>query len=507
MTTYLNLTGTSGAYAYTVDDSSLDITGDLDIRADVSLADWTPAANQTIVSKYLGASNQRSYQLQVDTQGRLRFIHSADGLSPIPVESTAAVGATNGQRLGVRVTIDVDNGSSGRTVRFYVTAPDLINTEVWLPLGNPVTTAGVTSIFSSSIELAVGAENQGVDSRLVGKVYAAQVRDGISGTVVAYPIFSAWTTGTTSFTDQAGRTWVRAGASTIVDDGATPPSMDDLNGLSQQNYGVDLNRGLQLASGVRKDVNGVAHTLWGPREAFSRRGQIAALLKGGGVVEESAPPHEGMTLTFEDDFETLDTTRWTPHPWFVFDWDGVTVEDSILKLQMTDDLDPDHPSTALTTLGVRDPDNIPHYPNALSWQEGYFEARIRFTNHGDAYPYFWLLSAEHPQTWPDGDQCPLLRCEWDIMELGLSSSDPNTTTWMNSHRNNVALCEQPQSATTNRRNLAGINLSDWHVWGGLWKDGMLTQFIDGVPTIKAPAPDSFNQPMYLILSCNRHVGH
>ena len=354
MTTYLNLPGTSGAYAYTVDDSSLDITGDLDIRADVAIADWTPAANQSIVSKYLATGNQRSYQLQIAANGRLRFIHSTDGTGPTPVESTVTVGASDGQRLGVRATIDVDNGSSGHTVRFYVTSPDMINSEVWLPLGNPVTTAGVTSIFSSTAELAVGAENQGAGSRLVGQVYAAQVRDGISGTVVAYPIFSAWTADTSTFTDQVGKSWVRAGTATIADDGTRPPSMDDLNGLSQENYGVDLNRGLQLASGVRKDVNGVAHTLWGPREAFSRRGQIAALLKGGGVAEESAPPHEGMSLVFEDDFDgPLDTSVWAPQPWYEssFPWEGVTVEDSILKLQVNDTMDLVPLSVALTTLG------------------------------------------------------------------------------------------------------------------------------------------------------------
>lgn len=508
MATYLNLPGTSGAYAYTVDDASVDITGDIDVRVDVQMPDWTPSANQTLISKYTGTGNQRSWQLQIASNGTLRYLWSANGESPaLFAVSTAALGATDGSRWCVRVTHDVDNGSGGNTVRFYWTVPGGIDGTGWFQIGNAVTATGTTSLFSSSADLIIGAENAGAGSNLNGRVYAAQVRDGIGGDIATYPIFSTWATTSTTFTDQYGRAWVRAGTSSIADDGTRAPNEEELNALSQEKYGVDLNRGLQLASGIRKDKNGVAHTLWGGREAHARRSQIAALLEGGGVVEESAPPHEGMSLVFEDDFETWDQDVWVPHPWYLDSWDDgmVSVENSVLRLTSSDSF-PDAPSASLSSLGPRS-EGVPHYPDAGSWQEGYFEARIKFTGHARSYPGFWMLSTAHPNTWPDESQCPLLRCEWDIMELGLSSSDPRRVTWMNSWDNNLeGLCETAATVETNRRDLpASVDLSDWHVWGGLWKDGRLTQFIDGVPMISRAAPASFNQPMYLILMADRHT--
>ena len=79
---------------------------------------------------------------------------------------------------------------------------------------------------------------------------------------------------------------------------------------------------------------------------------------------------------------------------------------------------------------------------------------------------------------------------------------------MNVHRNNTAgLCGEVKSGAGGNRTFAGVDLSDWHVWGGRWKDGVVTQYLDGVPTMTQIAPDSFAQPMYLIFNCDRRDGY
>ena len=116
-------------------------------------------------------------------------------------------------RLAVRVTLDVDNGAAGRTVTFY-TAPTITGT--WVQLGVAVTTAGITSIFSNTAAGAIGAHDAGTDGLFAGRVYAAEIRNGINGTAVANPDFAAQPAGTTSFVDAAGRTWTINGSAAIT---------------------------------------------------------------------------------------------------------------------------------------------------------------------------------------------------------------------------------------------------------------------------------------------------
>jgi hypothetical protein len=77
---------------------------------------------------------------------------------------------------------------------------------------------GTTSIFNSTAGLDVG-DITGTVSGIppVGKVHAIQVRNGISGAVVASPVFSTPAAGAASFTDSASRTWSMSGGAEISD--------------------------------------------------------------------------------------------------------------------------------------------------------------------------------------------------------------------------------------------------------------------------------------------------
>jgi len=207
----LSLPGTNGNYASTPDHASLDIISDIDIRAEIAAADWTPTTSKSIVSKYVTVGNQRSYRLRLLASGFLELVWTIDGTSQRNAISTAAPVVANGAKLAVRVTLDVDNGASGRTTTFY-TAPTIGGS--WTQLGSPVIAAAVTNIHSGTAPLEVGSVATGTET-FQGNIYKVEVRNSINGTVVASPDFSAQTAGATSFADSTGKTWTLQGTAAI----------------------------------------------------------------------------------------------------------------------------------------------------------------------------------------------------------------------------------------------------------------------------------------------------
>lgn len=214
----LDLPGAVGDWASTPDTASLDITGDLDVRVDASLSNWLDPSSDASVSEHIdliakyGTSPQKSWMLGIRGYD-LYFDWSADGTNTITARSTVPFPASPTARIAVRVTLDVNNGASGNTVTFY-TSDSLSGT--WAQLGDPVTQAGTTSIFASTTALKIGDATPFTFGRAAGSVHAAQVRNGIAGTIVANPDFSAQASGTTSFADSAGLTWTLAGNTSIT---------------------------------------------------------------------------------------------------------------------------------------------------------------------------------------------------------------------------------------------------------------------------------------------------
>lgn len=205
--TALYLDGTAGNYVVTPDAAALDITGDIDLRAEVALDDWTPAADQALISKYTPSGDQRSYLLLVLTTGHLRLVWSELGTSTTKfADSTAIPTTTAGQPLWVRATLDVNNGAAGNTAVFY-TSPDGIE---WTQLGTSVVTAGTTSIFSGSSTLRVGARgDDGIP--MIGRVFRAQVYNGIGGTLVAHLVCDGGAVDP-RFNDPTGKVWTFTGS-------------------------------------------------------------------------------------------------------------------------------------------------------------------------------------------------------------------------------------------------------------------------------------------------------
>ncbi|MVO87936.1 hypothetical protein GPA10_25050 [Streptomyces sp. p1417] len=212
--TYLELTGASDSYASTPDTAALDITGDLDLRIEAEASWYAPGAH-TLIGKWETSGDQRSYLLQL-VDGLLYFTYSTGGgLSSDSFHSRALPALP--RRAALRATLDTDNGAGGRDVRFYW-APTLAGP--WTQFGTTSTLSGTITLHSGTAPLTMGPTDLTLTAPrrpIEGRVYAAEVRSGIDGTVVASPDFTAQTAGATGFTDAAGRTWALTAAAAISD--------------------------------------------------------------------------------------------------------------------------------------------------------------------------------------------------------------------------------------------------------------------------------------------------
>jgi hypothetical protein len=199
--------------ATTPDSAGLSITGDIDIRVDYSAESWTAAA--MLLGKYEVTSNQRSWALWVNGDRTISFRWSPDGTlgSAIDVTSTAAFSEPASGRAAVRVTLDVDNGSGGRTATFY-TADEISGT--WTQLGSAITTAGTTSIYNSTAQVEAGKVEDLSTSGVRGRIYNVEIYSGIGGTLRAGSSFGQ-DPDASSFTDTVGNTWTLRDNCTFVD--------------------------------------------------------------------------------------------------------------------------------------------------------------------------------------------------------------------------------------------------------------------------------------------------
>ncbi len=208
---YLNVPTGSGGGASTPDAASLDIVGDIHVRVEVTLDDWsTSGPTRTFAAKY-GAAGQRSWWFGVIPTGQIFFVWSTDGTATATRYSAVPL-ASNTGRLAVGVKLDVSN--AGNNVITFETAASMGGT--WADLASE-TASGTTSIFNSTASVIVGNTTAG-SVPLDGRCHKVEVRDGIGGTVVANPNFTAQTPGTTGFTDTAtpAKTWTVNSPATIA---------------------------------------------------------------------------------------------------------------------------------------------------------------------------------------------------------------------------------------------------------------------------------------------------
>lgn len=194
----------------TPDAAALDVAGDFDLRLDVSLESW--AESQMLALRYIPGSAEL-WALEM-INGFPMFMWSPDGTfaSRISKLCSDELKAYNGQRLALRVVLDINNGAGGFELRFY-TGRTVDDTE-WNLLGAPIVGTPTTSVFPGTAPLEIGCgtafnalPSGGVLNRLRGKVYALKLLDGTTTKVNMKT--SAATAGGTSFVDATGLTWTK----------------------------------------------------------------------------------------------------------------------------------------------------------------------------------------------------------------------------------------------------------------------------------------------------------
>lgn len=224
--TAAEMPGAAGDYISTPDSAAASITGDLEIIVKVSLDDWTPAAVQMLVSKFASTGNQRSYSLYVETNGTLVLTQSTLGTSASNgvFQSSAATGITNGAAKWIKATLDVDNGASGRTAKFYLSDDGVTYTQ----LGTDVTVATAATTFDSTAEVMIGSYLAGTSLNLNGTVYRAQIYNGIGGTLALDFNPGDYLGGSSLVSSSTGETWTINGDVVV----AQPDMAADLPGAS-----------------------------------------------------------------------------------------------------------------------------------------------------------------------------------------------------------------------------------------------------------------------------------
>ena len=198
---YVYLPGVVGNYLSVPDAAALDITGDIDIRVQVAKDVWNVAGFNNLLAKDDAASN-RSYNLFINS-GFLALIWTANGSTQLSAQSTLVIPTANEQVAWMRATLDVNNGASGRDIKFFTSNDG----STWTQLGTTVTQAGVTSIHSGTAPVFVGARS---DNALhsAGKFYRAQIYSDLTETNKVLDVdTSVLTSGAaTSFTALTGQT-------------------------------------------------------------------------------------------------------------------------------------------------------------------------------------------------------------------------------------------------------------------------------------------------------------
>jgi len=232
---YLANFGGSGNYASTPNATANQITGDIDIRVRIAPNTYSPATDQTMIGKRLDVTHI-SYYFQLKTTSALALTWTADGSTVIAKSSTAFLsGLPGGSVKWLRVTLKSDNGAAGNDVTFY-TSDDGIS---WTQLGAVVTTAGTTSIFNSASPLIVGALQGGALQTVAGKIYDAQIYNGINGTLAQDFSASDWpettTNGATAVSSTTGETWTLNNTGTLLAQIVGSPQLlgDGVAGLMQ----------------------------------------------------------------------------------------------------------------------------------------------------------------------------------------------------------------------------------------------------------------------------------
>jgi beta-glucanase (GH16 family) len=217
---------------------------------------------------------------------------------------------------------------------------------------------------------------------------------------------------------------------------------------------------------------------------------------------------QGYHQVFRDDFNTLDRSVWDDHIWYDEPanpaWgSGFQQVDSngILHLRssrsMIGDTGLPYPYNTITT-----------QTSGLTFTQGYFEARMKWTGGDGAWPGFWLFSYRHatndayPKINPFcalNGLAPALCASAELDAFEGQGSEPQSF-YGTIHSNSCGCYGLPDQQNDNNLDDAGVDLTqDFHTYGMLWTATEIKWYLDGRLMHTAPVYDTTDQPMFLLL--------
>ncbi|PRD43786.1 1,3-1,4-beta-glycanase [Phyllobacterium phragmitis] len=211
----------------------------------------------------------------------------------------------------------------------------------------------------------------------------------------------------------------------------------------------------------------------------------------------------GMSLSFADDFDTLDMSDGESGTWHSNYWWGGENGNTLHgngELQWYIDVNYEPTSSVnpfsvengvLTITAAQTPDDIKPYINDYDYMSGmltthksfaqtygYFEMRADLPETQGLWPAFWLLPESG--AWPP---------ELDVVEM--IGQQPNTLQ-LTAHSD--ASGEHTQDGST----VYVADTEGFHTYGVLWTPETLTWYVDGTEVASTDTPDDMHEPMYMI---------
>lgn len=157
--------GASGQYLYSLDRAALELSASDVLQIDLEMAadDWSPSSNQDFFGKYLTTGNQRSWRVELQSNGELRIWVSTDGTATAFADSSV-LPFTDGTKGHIRIVWTIGTGFS------VATSTD----------GSTYTTldasVALTEVpFDSTANLTIGGFNNGTGQPGSGDVFSASL--------------------------------------------------------------------------------------------------------------------------------------------------------------------------------------------------------------------------------------------------------------------------------------------------------------------------------------------
>ncbi len=196
----------SGSRAKVLSTTALNLTNDIDVRVDMHFKTMHPAGWNSVVVGRASNVGAYSWRLEVRPDHTVTLFWSSTGSAPALEVSSPIPVVPSSARATLRVTLDVNNGASGRDAKFYI-GYDGVN-GAFTQIGTTVTQAGTTSINNAAADLIIGHPPEiSALFALDADVYHFQLRNGIGGTAIVDADFTAQVSGVPAFVDTTGLAW------------------------------------------------------------------------------------------------------------------------------------------------------------------------------------------------------------------------------------------------------------------------------------------------------------